>query len=86
MALLVLDSSTVGVSPTPTGGFAIQLREIEGLPDGLTLLVPFEGDGAEEVFERISDCMGKTSTGTLATATPAQARQEAAEHGLDTAN
>lgn len=86
MALIVLDDSVVGVQRTPGGGgFAIQLKEITGFDPGLTLLIPFEGDIAEEMYQEISGCLGKNPSSVLATATPAQARQEASQHGLDTA-
>lgn len=82
MALIVLDDSVVAVQKTPGGGFAIQLKEITGLPPGMTLLIPFEGDIAEEMFDQISDALGRTPSSTLIPATPAQARQEASQHGL----
>lgn len=85
MALIVLDDSVVGVQKTPSGGFAIQLKEITGFDAGLTLFIPFEGEIAEQMYEQISDCLGKNPSSVLTTATPAQARQEASQHGLDPA-
>lgn len=82
MALVVIDDSKVGIQSTPGGGFAIQLSEIPGLPEGLTLLVPFEGDIAETVYENIGERLGKNPSAVLS-ATPADAREEAARHGFD---
>lgn len=83
MAMIVLDDSIVGVSPTPGGGFAIQLKECKGVPEGLDILIPFEGENAEQVYERIAEVMGKNPASSLVTATPGEVREEAAKHGLD---
>jgi hypothetical protein len=81
MALIVIDESIVGVQQTPGNGFAIQLKEMEGFPPGLTLLIPFQGEIAEEVYNRIAECMGKNPSSVL-TATPSDMQKEAKARGF----
>lgn len=82
MALFVVDDSKVGIQKTPSGGFAIQLSEIPGLPEGLTLLIPFEGEIANTVYDSIGEKLGRNPSSILA-ASPAEAEEEAARHGLN---
>lgn len=76
MALIVLDSSSVGISKAPNDGFSIVLSEIEGFPEGLRLMIPFEGDHAAEVYDAISSTMSKETN--VVVATPAEMAREAA--------
>lgn len=82
MALIVIDDSSVGLAPSPDG-FAIKLTEISGFPEGLQILVPFEGEQADEVFSHIRQIMDhKQQTSVPIGATPADMQQEVQRYGL----
>lgn len=83
MALLVLDSSAVGVSKAPNDGFVIQLSEIDGLPEGLKIMIPFEQPNATEVYDAIGDALGHVKKKSVV-ADLSTMRQETARHGLNT--
>lgn len=86
MALVVLDESDVGISKAPNNGFVIQLKEIVGLPEGMKILIPFEGESAGEVFEAIGEALGRSAGGPkIEVATPHEMEQEANHHGFNTA-
>lgn len=59
MALVVIDDSNVGIGIAPDNGFVIKLTEIEGFPEGLQILIPFEGERAQVICENINHVMGK---------------------------
>lgn len=58
MALIVIDDSKVGIGIAPDNGFVLKLIEIEGFPEGLQILIPFEGERAQQVVENINRVMG----------------------------
>ena len=80
MALLVLDSSSIGVSKGPNKGFVIQLSEIDGFPPGMKIMIPFEAEHADEVYEAIADALDKTVQ--VQTATPGDLERTVKQSGL----
>jgi hypothetical protein len=83
MALIIIDDSSIGLAPSPDG-FVIKLTEISGFPEGLQILVPFEGEQADKVFSHITQIMetrDQTEKKPII-ATPQQAAEEARRHGV----
>lgn len=58
--LLVIDSSAIAVAPEPTGGFALKISQIEGLP-GIDVFIPVGKGQADEFIENVKDIMGTNS-------------------------
>jgi hypothetical protein len=79
MALLIIDSSDVGVGANPEGGFVMKFSNIEGFPPGLILMVPFS-ETADWVYEQIGLQLNKPK---IETATPADVQEEVRQRGLN---
>lgn len=84
MALIILDDASISVGKGPNQGFVLNLQEIKGFPDGLTLMIPFEGQHAMEVYEGIGEALNLNTkievadTGTM--------NREVRRHGVDSSS
>lgn len=80
MALIVIDDASVSVGKAPNQGFVLNLQDIKGLPEGLTIMVPFEGQHAMEVYQGVGDALGLGTK--IEVADTAAMNREAGRHGL----
>jgi hypothetical protein len=81
MALLVIDDSSVSIGKAPNNGFVMNLTDIRGLPEGLTIMVPFEGAHAQEVYEGVGVALGLVKK--VEVANPADMANEVNQSGLN---
>lgn len=76
MALIVLDKYQMGVNAAPEG-VSLMLAEIEGLPEGLALVIVMTPESAKAVRDRLDTLVPKT----VAVADVPAMRREAARAG-----
>lgn len=57
--LVVLDTCNLSVAKHPSGGFVLNMTNIEGAPQGMSIMLPVEGkDTSYELIDGIVEVLG----------------------------